>query len=187
MHTPSYGSMYPATAYAVALVGGGLILAEGLAVVAEALSSTPLVSRVLPGANRFPFALGAVGVVLGLAILATASRLKSHPASSRMSGVLIIGMSLVSVPFGGGFFLGLLIAVIGGILAATWNPRVVPQPAYGHPAYGLPLDQPVATTQWGPPAAPPFRLGSARRVCSTCGSLNRATSPTCEMCGASMS
>jgi hypothetical protein len=100
---------------------------------------------------------------------------------------MIIVLALVSFIGGGGFYIGLILALIGGIVAVTWRPPTVAPSAYGAPGYGTPVGAPGAAPPWGAPASPPLQPGVAQRFCSSCGSPNVANAQFCAKCGAPMS
>lgn len=77
-----------------------------------------------PGGLGFMMGFGLVGLVSGLVILYSAIMLNSKPAQASTWGTLILIFSLLAL-FGGamgGFGLGSLLGIIGGILALTWKP-----------------------------------------------------------------
>ncbi len=65
--------------------------------------------------------LGAVGLVSGIVILIGAIMLYNKPAQASTWGTLVLVFSLVSFFGMGGFFLGGILGVVGGILALTWK------------------------------------------------------------------
>jgi hypothetical protein len=68
--------------------------------------------------------LGVLGLIFGVIVVISAVMLNSRPQEHTTWGVLIIIFSVLSV-FGsaiGGFGLGLILGIIGGILAMTWKP-----------------------------------------------------------------
>lgn len=67
--------------------------------------------------------LGLVGLIFGLIVIISALMLNNKPEQHSTWGILIIVFSVLSV-FGsamGGFGIGLILGVIGGILAVTWK------------------------------------------------------------------
>jgi len=68
--------------------------------------------------------LGVLGLIFGLIVLISALMLNSKPEQHSTWGTLIVIFSVLSV-FGsamGGFGIGLVLGLIGGILAITWKP-----------------------------------------------------------------
>ena len=67
--------------------------------------------------------LGIVGVVFGIIVIISAYMLNSKPAEHTTWGTLIVIFSVLSI-FGsaGGFGVGLILGIIGGVLAITWKP-----------------------------------------------------------------
>jgi hypothetical protein len=72
----------------------------------------------------FAYPLVITGLVLGAAIIIVAVMLYKNPAQHELWGTLIIVFSVVSViSFMGGMGIGLLLGIIGGILAVLWKPQ----------------------------------------------------------------
>ncbi len=67
--------------------------------------------------------IGIVGIVFGLIVIVSAIMLNIRPEQHMTWGALIAVFSILSL-FGGagGFFVGLILGLIGGILAITWKP-----------------------------------------------------------------
>ncbi len=69
-------------------------------------------------------ALGFLGLIFGAIVIISAIMLNSKPEQHSTWGTVIIIFSVLSI-FGsamGGFGLGLVLGLIGGILAITWKP-----------------------------------------------------------------
>jgi len=67
--------------------------------------------------------LGVLGLIFGLIVIISALMLNNKPEQHSTWGILIIVFSVLSI-FGsamGGFGIGLILGVIGGILAVTWK------------------------------------------------------------------
>lgn len=83
--------------------------------------------------NLFSFGIVAFiaisGIVFGILILAFAFLLTMHPDQHVLYGALIIVFSIISLFSAlGGFFIGFLLGLIGGILAIAWRPVPMPPP-----------------------------------------------------------
>ncbi len=64
----------------------------------------------------------AIGVISGIIILVGAIMIYNQPSKTLTWGVLIVVFSVVSFFGMGGFFLGAILGVVGGILALTEKP-----------------------------------------------------------------
>jgi hypothetical protein len=135
----------------LAIIGGVFILLGGLFELAVASVISAFTFGVVGGSL---VAFGALGTVLGILIIVLAALLYVNTEHHTIFGVLILVFSVISLTsFLGGFVLGFILALIGGILAITWKPT--PAPVY----YAAPA--PV------------------QRMCPKCG---RAVDPTTKFC-----
>ncbi len=115
----------PTAAFVLSLIGGIFILLSGLAVAVIGAALTFFLGGI---GGLF----GLIGALWGLLIIVFSALLYSSPRSHSAYGALILVFSLLSW-FGsfGGFLVGFILALIGGILALTWHPSepsVVPAP-----------------------------------------------------------
>ena len=70
---------------------------------------------------------GLLGLIFGVIVIVSAFMLNSRPQEHSTWGVLIVIFSVLSI-FGGamgGFGAGLILGLIGGVLAITWKPAQV--------------------------------------------------------------
>ena len=67
------------------------------------------------------YGLAAIGVISGVIILIGAIMVYTQPSRASSWGALILVFSIVSFFGMGGFFLGAILGVVGGILAMTWK------------------------------------------------------------------
>jgi hypothetical protein len=68
-------------------------------------------------------AVGSFGLVSGIIVLLSGILLRTNPSQRTMWGVLIIVFSVVSFFGTGGFVIGAILGILGGIMALTWKPR----------------------------------------------------------------
>lgn len=181
----SYGRPFPSTAHYLVLIGAIFMAIEAIIDIVEAAALSASLESILPGLTGLVIVVGVIGLVFALVMIYLSTRLRSDPSSARSTGIIVIVLSVVSLVFDSGFFIGFLLALIGGILAYTWKPPVAPQSAYGANPYAPGAAMPSG--QWGAPPAPPTPPGVAQRFCSSCGSPNVANAQFCAKCGAPMS
>jgi len=115
----------PTKAFILSFVAGILILINSLAV-GVAVSWFPWIFPTLPGSDNnaaVPFAsITIVGLVCGVLVLLGALLLYYKPLNSKETGIVIIGFSIPSVLAGGGFIIGFILGIIGGVKAFRWKP-----------------------------------------------------------------
>lgn len=122
----------PAAAFILSLVGGVLILVAGLfGLVAWTAwgrigywGGWGWMMRPWMMGWWMPWAWAAfslIGLVSGIIIIVGAVMLQSRPAEAQTWGVLILVFSVISIFGTGGFVLGAILGIIGGILALTWK------------------------------------------------------------------
>lgn len=112
----------PTAAFVLSLIGGIFILLAGLFIGFIGFAVT------LP-IGGFGAALGLLGIAWGVIVIIGAIMMNSKPEQHTMWGVIVLVFSLVSwVGALGGFFIGFILALIGGILGITWKPSVAPPP-----------------------------------------------------------
>ena len=106
-----------------------------------------------------------------------------QPEHRVLAGVMLIVFSILSlISFWGGFGIGFIATLIGGILAIAWRPGpkyIGYQPVF--PAgYGYP--GPMAPPAY-PPAPPPAAAPLIQRVCLKCGRSVDLQAKFCSHCG----
>ncbi len=65
------------------------------------------------------YLLSAIAVIAGIVILVGAVMIYTRPSSTQTWGTIILAFSLLSLFGMGGFFLGAILGVVGGVLALT--------------------------------------------------------------------
>ncbi len=128
----------PIGAGVLTIIGGLFILIGGVALAVIATAFT------LFGFFGDFVAFFYVGLLVGLLTILVGVLMLAMPRAHVVWGVLAIVLSFVSWPFAfAGFFLGFLLALIGGILALVW--KDTPAPAMPYDTSGMRI----------PPAPPP--------------------------------
>lgn len=78
--------------------------------------------------GEFAYPMAIAGIVLGAAIIIAAIMLYKNPSQNELWGALIIVFSVLSVvACMGGMGIGLILGVIGGVLAILWKPQRIKQ------------------------------------------------------------
>jgi len=123
----------PYAAFILTLVGGALILTNGLIfiltsrgisrVLEDVVKTKGLSIGVVLVLHQMMLSLSLVGLVLGACVIFASLMLYHKPSSSIGWGAVIIVSSILSIFAGGGFFVGLILGVLGGSLAIAWRPR----------------------------------------------------------------
>jgi hypothetical protein len=167
---------YPTAAFILSLIGGVFILLAGIYTAAIYAFVGSALFDFFPGFGALLIGLAAVALVFGVIIIVGAVMMRANPESARMWGVVILLLSIFSWIGGGGFIIGFILALVGGILAIAWHPPAVAQTAWS--------SSPVA------PASPPMggapAASAGQRYCASCGSPNAANVQFCAKCGAPM-
>ena len=109
----------PTAAFVLSLIGGIFILLAGVFLGFVGFAITlPL--------GGFGAALGFLGLLWGILVIVGAIMINSKPDQHVAWGVIVLVFSILSwVGALGGFFIGFLLGLIGGILAIAWKPTVV--------------------------------------------------------------
>ncbi len=113
------------TAFVLSLIGGILILigaimgAIFLALVGAAFETISLFGMV----GELLLILGIVGLIFAILVIIGAFMINSgNPQRVRMGGIIVLIFSILSLfTAGGGFFIGSILGLVGGILALVWK------------------------------------------------------------------
>jgi hypothetical protein len=150
-------SAHPTGPFLLSLFGGVLILSNGI--VLWFAWATALPTTLAPYGNPLE-SLALLEGLLGIMVILLATGLFLDPRHPFGFGVTIIALSLLSIFGGGGFLLGLVLGVLGGIWSLWVEPVVADVPSA--PRSTLPIDQ----------------------VCPRCGKRYSGLAPACPFCGA---
>lgn len=193
----------PTVAFALTLLAGLLMLIDG-AIVLWA-SSTVASLPAGPAAAAASSLLGLIGgfaILFGLIVTILAIVLMTQPESHVGIGVTVLVFSLISFVVGGGFFIGGILGVIGGILAIVFDrgdetldisaltPPGRPRVGEGDTAFGatssgsLGTGEPLSRTPMVSRRPAPYvpKIG-----CANCGEIQPAANAVhCRKCGAEL-
>jgi len=118
----------PTAAFVLSLVGAILVLINGILIAAASGIVGTLIGGLIGG---LVVAVGIVAIIFGILILVGAVLINSGvPGKVKTGGILVLIFSILSIFTGGGFFIGFILGLVGGILALVWKPPAQPtQPA----------------------------------------------------------
>lgn len=106
----------------MSLTAGILILLNATAVAAAA-TWFPEAFPTMPGSSGNDtstlYTVAAIGLICGTLVVLGAMMLRSRPERKRFWGIMIIAFSLPSVVTGGGFIVGFIIGIAGGVMALS--------------------------------------------------------------------
>jgi len=132
---------FPNTASVLAIIGGCFMIVAGILITTLAVFVIPHLStslfthnatRPFPVQNLPGFVgsilagVGLVGLVSGLIVLGSGIMLRINPRQSVVFGLLILIFSVVSFFGTGGFIVGAVLGIIGGIMTLRWRGPAAP-------------------------------------------------------------
>jgi hypothetical protein len=133
--TQKTSSGYPNIASILALIGGILIMLGGMLLVAVSAFVLPYINytNLSPPPNLTADAMprlvsgivgvmGLFGLISGVIVLASALMLRVKPSQRETWGILIMVFSVLSFLGPGGFFVGAIMGIVGGIMTLRWRP-----------------------------------------------------------------
>ncbi len=164
----------PTAAMVLSLIGGIFVVLGGalLAFAGSIIGSFNVTGAA--SASGTVLALGIVGLIMGIIMIVGAFMMYSKPTSAKMWGVIVLILSIVSwVTAIGGFFIGFLLGLIGGILALTFKPTMAPGA----------MPPPMMSSSMPMGSAP---MGSMGMTCKNCGASIPAGATRCPSCGANL-
>ncbi|MEO3993529.1 MAG: DUF4064 domain-containing protein [Desulfurococcaceae archaeon TW002] len=132
----------PTAAFILSLISGILVIITALIMFIVASMFGSMTDK-FPRMPHLPELIGAwitiigfVGLIFGILILVGAVMIYSgEPGKVKTGSILVLIFSILSLfTVGGGFFIGFILGLIGGILGLIWKPPVKQE----SPALGLP-------------------------------------------------
>jgi hypothetical protein len=110
----------PTAAMVLSIIGGVFVIIGGVTEVwlGAFFSAIPFG----PGGGLY-FLLGFLGVAVGVLTIVVGILLEVQPHNHTVWGILLVVFAIISLSsFFGGYFLGFVLTLVGGILAITWRP-----------------------------------------------------------------
>ena len=130
---------YPKTASILALMGGMFMILGGVLFIGVAAFVIPhmnLANVTVPsGMNRADLpglisgvlgVMGSFGLVCGAIVLVSATMLLAKVGQRRTWGILVLVFSVLSFVGLGGFIIGAVLGILGGVLTLRWKPPLAP-------------------------------------------------------------
>ena len=118
-------SKKPVMTLKLSLISGLLIVCNAVAV-GVAGTYFPWIFPTLPGSDNnttIPFTtIAVIALISGALILFAVTMLRIKPENKKALGILIILFSIPSVITGGGFIIGFILGIIGGVKIVRWKP-----------------------------------------------------------------
>jgi hypothetical protein len=119
----------PEAAFILSLIAGIFILISAIitavftTLLGGIISFIPIVGSV----GLLVIIVGVVGVVFGALVLVGAFMINSEdPSRVRTGSILVLVFSILSIMTGGGFIIGLILGIVGAVLALVWKPQQRP-------------------------------------------------------------
>jgi hypothetical protein len=110
---------YPKVAFYLSSFGGVIMLVAGLfAIFFDAIYFAIVTD--IPGIGLSFILIGIMLIICSLFVSGAAVSLLLKPELRKSAGVTIILFSLLALLFGGGWFVGAFLGLVGGILAIFW-------------------------------------------------------------------
>ena len=117
----------PTKAFIFSVTAGILIITNAvlLGIVAKWFIG---VMPILPGSSgndpTLLMGLAAAGLIFGGIVLVGALMLRIKPVNKEAWGIIVIVFSMPSVIMGGGFTIGFILGIVGGVKAFKWKPEM---------------------------------------------------------------
>lgn len=128
-------SKKPTTAFTLSLIAGILILINGAILGPLSLFLTNNIQEYIPMeimtwevkagltiASTIFYALMIPGIFMGIIVIVSSLLLYRSKVHVGFWGIIILLVSILSFIIGGGFVIGALLGIAGGIIALTWKP-----------------------------------------------------------------
>ena len=125
----------PTAAMVLSVIGGIFVILGGvfIAFVGSLVSSFGYLANGGANGGSTVTAFGVVGIIMGLIMVVGGFMIYSKPSSSKMWGIIVLILSILSwVTAVGGLVIGFILGLIGGILAIVFKPSTAssaPTPA----------------------------------------------------------
>ncbi len=101
--------------FIISLIAGVLILINAIMVFAMMSFIFGMAGSIMPGLGLAVELMGAMGLIFSIIVIVGAIMIYS-PGREVAGGILVLIFSILSIIIGGGFFIGLILGIIGGAL-----------------------------------------------------------------------
>ncbi len=117
---------YPSIAVILSVIGGILILISGLVLFGVGIAGTPVVPGV---AVSVILGAGVWGIICGIIVIVAGYMVYTRPMSHSTYGIIVLIFSILSFAESGGYIIGGILGIIGGLWAIFWKPKMVSKAA----------------------------------------------------------
>jgi hypothetical protein len=125
VYEPMAEQLYPGIAVILSILGGILILLSGLVILGVGIAGMPVVPGV---AESLIVGLGTWGIVCGIIVIVAGYMVYKRPMSHTIYGIVVLIFSILSFSESGGYIIGGILGIIGGLWAIFWKPKMATQP-----------------------------------------------------------
>lgn len=113
----------PTAAFILSLIGGVFILVGGVGYAYFGAICGGLVGMFAPGMGALIFLYMALGLICGIVVIIGAIMINSaDPSKVKTGSILVLVFSIISLISGGGYYVGVILGIVGGILGLVWKP-----------------------------------------------------------------
>ncbi len=117
--------LYPSIAVILSIIGGILILISGLVLFGVGIAGAPVV----PGVGvSVLLGAGVWGIICGIIVIVAGYMVSSRPMSHSAYGIIVLIFSILSFAESGGYIIGGVLGIIGGLWAIFWKPKMAATP-----------------------------------------------------------
>ncbi len=117
----------PTAGFVLSLVGGIFWVLQAVVFFALASMMESLGAGLgFAGMGAVSTLLGGISLLFAVLILLGAAMMYARPAQAKIWGIVTLVFAVIGFFFVGGFYIGSILALVGGILGIVWKPPMQP-------------------------------------------------------------